>query len=148
MKRYYLKSLSIIPLLVAEKNTIAGKQHHHRHKQSAIAGSRGLHLFNADNIWSQIRPGDKLTLIRENRDNDPYAISVNWRGYRLGYIPDHSKRSLAFLMDKGHVLTARVTRLQQGDDPWEKIGIRIDRQEKNPEQLPIGAFGSDQLLAA
>ncbi len=148
-RRHFLKSISIIPLLIAEKNTTAQNAPDHkpaiRLHTSAITG---LHLFDADKVWSQLQQGDTLTLTRETRDTDQHAISVNWNGYRLGYIPDSNKRSLAFLMDKGHKLRAKVSQLQQNDDPWEKIEIDIYREEPVHPSLTTKHPGEQQRLAA
>ncbi len=144
-RRHFLKSIGIIPLLIAEKSNTSGQTSSVKIGHSGISR---LHLFDADKIWSKIKVGDKLTLQRESSTADPYAISINWNGYRLGYMPQNSQRSLAFLIDKGHKLSARVSQLQQSDDPWDKIQIEIYREDKAQIQLPLQYDTHGQRLAA
>jgi hypothetical protein len=86
----------------------------------------GFQFHEGKVLWSQLKEGDALTLIREPDNHyDPKAIRVEWQGHKLGYVPRRENLDLARLMDNGQQLHARITRLQQARNPWERIRLEV-----------------------
>jgi hypothetical protein len=78
-------------------------------QSSPLAGFR---YADASEVWSQMKSGDALDLVRERENpHDANAVRVEWRGRKLGYVPRSENGALAWAMDRGEVLKARVSRL-------------------------------------
>jgi hypothetical protein len=83
----------------------------------------GFKYHEAPKIWQEMRVGDALSLEREpDNVHDATAISVKWRGHMLGYVPRAQNAALAWAMDRGENLDARVSRLQ----PHRNLRKRIE----------------------
>lgn len=92
-------------------------------QSSPLAGSQYHALAK---VWSQIRPGDRLTLTREpDNRHDRNAVRVDWNGQPLGYVPRRENRALARALDSGELLEARVARLRDDPDPWRRVEFAI-----------------------
>ncbi len=77
-------------------------------------------------VWSQLRVGDALTLVREpDNAHDARAVRVEWQGRKIGYVPRRENADVARLMDAGQRLTARITRLADVRDPWSRVRFKI-----------------------
>lgn len=77
-------------------------------------------------VWPQLKVGDALTLVREpNNPYDAKAVRVEWQGRKLGYVPRRENSDVARLMDRGQLLTARITRLAEVRDPWSRVRFEI-----------------------
>jgi len=62
-------------------------------QSSPLAGFRH---YEAPNLWGEIAPGDPLTLVREpDNPHDPNAVRVEWRTFKLGYVPRVENEALA-----------------------------------------------------
>ena len=73
-----------------------------------------------------MRVGDPLRLEREpDNMHDARAISVQWQGHKLGYVPRAQNAALAWAMDRGESLDARVSRLQPHRDPRKRIEFEV-----------------------
>jgi hypothetical protein len=78
-------------------------------QSSPLAGFR---YHAAAEVWDELRVGDRLQLEREpGNPHDRNAVSVSWRGRMLGYVPRHENAALAWALDRGASLTARISRL-------------------------------------
>lgn len=86
----------------------------------------GFQFHAAEGLWHEMRTGDRLTLVRE-RDNvhDPNAIRVEWRQVTLGYVPRRDNRQVARQIDLGAALEARISRLREAKNPWDRIEFEI-----------------------
>ncbi len=75
---------------------------------------------------SPLAVGDRLELARE-RDNphDANAVSVSWRGRKLGYVPRHENAALAWGLDRGAQLAARISRLAPGASPSRRLEFEV-----------------------
>ena len=92
-------------------------------QNSPLAGSQ---YYAASKVWNEIRVGDRLTLVREaDNRHDRNAIRVEWRGHKLGYVPRAENRAAARALDAGERLEARVTRLRDDPDPWQRIEFSV-----------------------
>jgi hypothetical protein len=77
-------------------------------------------------LWPMLRHGDALQLVREP-DNpfDANAVRVEWRGHKLGYVPRRDNAALAWGMDRGMRLHARVSRLAEHRNPARRIEFEV-----------------------
>ncbi len=92
-------------------------------QSSPLAGFRHA---EASQVWSELRLGDALELVRE--PDNPYdrnAVRVDWRGRKLGYVPRAENEALAWAMDRGERLTARISRLQEHRNPRLRIEFEV-----------------------
>ena len=92
-------------------------------QSSPLAGFR---YHAAAEVWDELRVGDRLELARE-RDNphDANAVSVSWRGRKLGYVPRHENAALAWGLDRGAQLAARISRLEPGASPSRRLEFEV-----------------------
>lgn len=92
-------------------------------QSSPLAGSQ---YYAVSRLWEEIRPGDRLTLIREpgNR-HDRNAVRVDWKGNPLGYVPRADNRAVARALDAGEALEARVLRLRDDPNPWRRVEFEV-----------------------
>ena len=92
-------------------------------QSSPLAGFR---YHAAAEVWDELRVGDRLELARE-RDNphDANAVSVSWRGRKLGYVPRHENAALAWGLDRGAALAARISRLAPEARPSRRLEFEV-----------------------
>jgi hypothetical protein len=92
-------------------------------QSSALAGFR---YHAAAEVWDELRVGDSLALERE-RDNphDANAVSLSWRGRKLGYVPRRENAALAWGLDRGEALRARISRLSPHPNPARRIEFEV-----------------------
>ncbi len=86
----------------------------------------GLRYYAAADVAHELRVGDALELARErNNPHDADAIAVSWRGRKLGYVPKRDNAALAWGLDRGAPLRARVSRLAREPRPARRIEIEV-----------------------
>ncbi len=92
-------------------------------QSSPLAGFR---YHAAADVWEALRVGDRLELSREP-DNafDPKAIAVTWRGRKLGYVPRRQNAAIAWAMDRGEPLSARISRLRRHPNPARRVEFEV-----------------------
>ena len=92
-------------------------------QQSPLAG---FQFYDGKALWDEMKPGDRLVLVRE-RDNphDANAVRVEWNGNRLGYIPRRENTGVARQMDRGASVKARIVKLTQARNPWQRILFEV-----------------------
>jgi len=92
-------------------------------QSSALAGFR---YHAATEVWDELRVGDALIMERE-RDNphDANAVSLSWHGCKLGYVPRRENAALAWGLDRGEPLRARISRLSQHPNPARRIEFEV-----------------------
>ena len=77
-------------------------------QRSTLAGYR---YHQAPALAAALKSGDTLDLVREpDNPHDANAVRVEWQGRKLGYVPRASNAALAWAMDGGETVTARVVR--------------------------------------
>jgi hypothetical protein len=92
-------------------------------QSSPLAGYR---YHEAVAVWHLLRIGDSLDLVREpGNAHDAKAIRVDWRGRKLGYVPRRENDALAWAMDRGDTLRARISRLDSGGRASRRLEIEI-----------------------
>ena len=86
----------------------------------------GFKCHAGEALWHEMREGDRLSLVREaNNEHDAKAIRVEWRGQKLGYLPRAENRAVAAAMDNGDKVDARIAKLRQHKNPWQRMLIEV-----------------------
>ena len=92
-------------------------------QSSPLAGFR---YHAAAEVWQELRVGDPLELRREpDNPHDANAVSVCWRGRKLGYLPRRENAAAAWGLDRGQALRARISRLTQHPNPARRIEVEV-----------------------
>lgn len=92
-------------------------------QSSPLAGYR---YYAAAQVWSTLRVGDALELVREaDNAHDAHAVAVAWRGHKLGYVPKRDNAALAWGLDRGERLQARISRLSAHPNPARRIEFEV-----------------------
>lgn len=92
-------------------------------QSSPLAGFR---YYAASAVWQEMKEGDRLLLVREaDNPHDANAIRVEWRGHKLGYLPRRENRAVAAALDQGQAVDARIARLREGRNPWQRVLIEV-----------------------
>ena len=92
-------------------------------QSSPLAGFR---YHAAAELWDRLRVGDALELRREpGNPHDAQAIGVAWRGCKLGYVPRRENGALAWALDRGEPLQARISRLTRHPNPARRIEFEV-----------------------
>jgi hypothetical protein len=88
-------------------------------QSSALAGFR---YHAAAEVWDELRVGDQLVMQREpDNPHDANAVSLSWRGRKLGYVPRRENATLAWGLDRGEPLRARISRLTTHPNPAKRL---------------------------
>jgi hypothetical protein len=92
-------------------------------QSSPLAGFR---YGEAAELWPQLRQGDALELVREaDNPHDVNAVRVQWRGRKLGYVPRRQNAAVAWGLDRGTPLRARVSSLTEHPNPARRIEFEV-----------------------
>ncbi len=92
-------------------------------QRSPLAGSQ---YYAANAVWTRIRVGDRLTLVREaDNRHDRRAVRVEWQGQQLGYVPRAENRAVSQALDAGERLEGRVLHLRDDPDPWRRVEFEV-----------------------
>ncbi len=92
-------------------------------QSSPLAGFR---YADAAAVMPMLKIGDALDLVREaDNPHDPNAVRVEWRGRKLGYVPRRENASIAWGLDRGTPLRARVSLLAQHPNPARRIEFEV-----------------------
>jgi hypothetical protein len=88
-----------------------------------IAGS---HYYDCLTALADVRPGDALQFRRQpDNPKDERAIEVFWRDRKLGYLPRFDNAAAASLLDRMHELRGEILAVDDPDEEWEPIRLRI-----------------------
>lgn len=86
----------------------------------------GYQYHAAGEVWEQLKAGDALMLVREpNNPHDRNAVRVEWQGKQLGYLPRAENQAIALELDRGTRVEARISRLREARNPWQRILIDV-----------------------
>lgn len=92
-------------------------------QSSPLAGFR---YHRAASVWPQLNLGDELRLVREpDNPHDANALRVEWRGHVLGYVPRRENAALAWGLDRGVALRARISRLEWHPNPARRLEFEV-----------------------
>ncbi|HEY5020774.1 MAG TPA: HIRAN domain-containing protein [Steroidobacteraceae bacterium] len=77
-------------------------------------------------VWEMLQVGDALDLVREAENPfDPNAVRVEWHGRKLGYVPRRENAALAWGLDRGTPMRARVSKLAEHPNPARRIEFEV-----------------------
>ena len=77
-------------------------------------------------LWPQLREGDRLDLVRERENpHDSNAVRVDWQGRKLGYVPRRENAALAWGLDRGTPLRARISDLAEHPNPPRRVRFEV-----------------------
>lgn len=86
----------------------------------------GFQYYGGKILWDEMHEGDALTLVREpDNPHDRFAVRVEWRGQKLGYLPRADNRAVAEEMDRGTAIGGRIGRLAQDPNPWKRLRVDV-----------------------
>ena len=86
----------------------------------------GFQFHRGDSVWPTLSVGAPLALKREpHNSHDTNAVAVYCHNHKLGYVPRGENSAIAQMLDRGERLTATITKLSEGEDPWERIRFNI-----------------------
>jgi hypothetical protein len=86
----------------------------------------GFQFHEGKRVWPALRVGDALDLKREaDNSHDGRAVRVEWRGHFLGYVPRADNQAVARLLDQGTPLEARIVRLRESRNPWQRVLFEV-----------------------
>jgi len=86
----------------------------------------GFHHHAGVQVWRELRVGDVLELAREpDNPHDPNAVAVHWRGHKLGYVPRRENAALAWGLDRGTPLRARISALAEHPNPARRVRFDV-----------------------
>jgi hypothetical protein len=92
-------------------------------QSSPLAGFRH---HEAAQVWPELRVGDALDLVREPANpHDGNAVRVEWRGRMLGYVPRAENAALAWAMDRGETVSARISRLGVARNSRKRLEFEV-----------------------
>lgn len=92
-------------------------------QDSPLAGFR---YYAAVDVWRELRVGDRLELAREHTNpHDSNAVAVLWRGHKLGYVPRRDNAALAWGLDRGAPLRARISGLAEHANPARRVRFEV-----------------------
>lgn len=109
--------------LLALASPVAAQEMHLLVQSSPLAG---FQYHSGETLWEELRVGDTLQLVREpDNPYDPWAVRIDWRGIKLGYLPRAQNRTVAAELDRGGRLLARIAALQRHRNPWQRLRIEV-----------------------
>jgi hypothetical protein len=86
----------------------------------------GFRYHQAQALWRELRLGDRLELEREpDNPHDANAVAVRWKGHKLGYVPRRENAALAWAMDRGAALRARISALAEHPNPARRLRFEV-----------------------
>lgn len=92
-------------------------------QSSPLAGFR---YYAAATAWPEMQIGDELVLAREpGNAHDANAVAVLWRGHKLGYVPRSENAALAWGLDRGVPLRARISALVEHPNPARRVRFEV-----------------------
>jgi hypothetical protein len=92
-------------------------------QNSPLAGFR---YHAGAELWRELRVGDPLELEREpGNPHDANAVVVRWRGRKLGYVPRSENAALAWGLDRGTRLRARISALAEHPNPARRVRFEV-----------------------
>ena len=123
--RFRLNAAAVltVALLAAASAPIHAQQVRLLVQSSPLAGFR---YHEAPGLFPELRIGDRLNLVRESDNpHDPDAVRVEWRGRSLGYVPRRENSALAWAMDRGDPVAARISTLRVHRNPRRRVEFEV-----------------------
>jgi len=92
-------------------------------QSSPLAGFR---YHAGAEVWRELRVGERLELAPEpGNPHDANAVRVLWRGRLLGYVPRRENAALAWALERGTPLRARISALAEHPNPARRVRFEV-----------------------
>ena len=92
-------------------------------QRSPLAAFR---YYEGREAWPELRAGARLDLVREpDNPYDANAVRVEWRGRKLGYVPQRDNAAVARHLDRGTALEARIAALRENRNHTVRLEFEI-----------------------
>lgn len=86
----------------------------------------GYYYYDGDKIEDQLKPNVPLTIKRESENpHDRKAISLWYKGHKLGFVPRHKNTTLAKLLDQQVDIKAVINEIYSDAHPWNRVFVDI-----------------------
>jgi hypothetical protein len=86
----------------------------------------GYNYHEAARAFAAMRVGDELVLVREpDNPHDSNAVRVEWQSRKLGYVPRARNAALAWALDQGEAISARISSLQRHRSPGKRVSFEV-----------------------
>lgn len=129
-RRLFLRNLLLLGATIGLPTRIAHAQvklqDKHKGKLLQTSPVAGFQYHQGEVIWTKLSKGAVLQLIREPENkHDDRAVRVDFNGQKLGYIPKLDNAAISQLLDRGERLETVIVKLQQSDNPWDRVGVEV-----------------------
>jgi hypothetical protein len=95
-----------------------------------IAHVAGFQYHDGLQVEEKLAVGDALTLVHEPANpHDALAVRLDWQGRKLGYVPRPHNEEIAARLMAGARLTAHITEIDRGAEPWQRVRVMIRHEE-------------------
>ncbi len=86
----------------------------------------GFQYYSGPQLRHQLSPGAPLQLIAEPKNrHDPFAVRIEWRGNKLGYVPRSDNHHISRLLLQGVKLQAQVIKSSKDSDQWQGVRVAV-----------------------
>ncbi len=86
----------------------------------------GYYYYDGDKIENQLKPNVPLTIKREsNNPHDPKAISLWYKGNKLGFVPRHKNTTLTKLLDQQIDIKAIINKIYSDANSLNRVFVDI-----------------------
>lgn len=123
-RRTFFKQTALLAVLGVGKPAAAEtKPQNFRMNRFSIAGFR---YYSGPILIGRLSPGADLELFAEpDNRHDYYAVRIEWRGRKLGYVPRGDNRHISRLLRQGVSLRAKVLEREMNTAPWQRVKVGV-----------------------
>ena len=108
--------IAVAPAVTAASRTVLIQE-------SPVAG---FQFHDGEFVWPSLKVGKELTLVREaDNVHDSNAVAVYFHTDQLGYVPRVENTAVAQMLDRGELLKASISKLNDTDNPWDRVWLEI-----------------------
>lgn len=86
----------------------------------------GFRYHSGPSLLGRMRAGEPIRLSREPGNRyDPWAVRLDYRGRKIGYLPRQQNQPVARLLDSGARVRARIAAVDRRAEPWRAVRIEV-----------------------
>jgi len=123
-RRSFLKTLLLLLPAGLSRTAVAAPQRHYRLNRFSVAG---FQYYAGPRLVGRMAAGTALELVAEpDNPHDHYAVRIDWRGHKLGYVPRSDNHHLSRLLRQGATLNARVLKVDPQAAPWQMLKVEVE----------------------
>lgn len=120
-RRIFLKVLTTLISGFTLPTIALAKRSQATWKTLQVSPLSGFQYHSGEMLWSNFAVGQSLTLVREaDKPFDARAVSITWKGHKLGYIPAIDNAAISQLLDRGENLEALISVVNMSSNPWKR----------------------------